>query len=218
MQLASVDDKYRRDCETARKKAKKFWKKAQSFAPVAPDPKTIEALKNEHHTVSKLFQILATMALSGRSDYLRKDGTVHGTRVIVDKPGGRRWDQRSMAATANMAVGTIQKALRRLRELGLVFLETSRKWGTFVLIHNFERFSNPRLWRSVVGPPKPSQNSGVSVDDTFTSVPQVNQFITSTVDVPDPQNKVDPSLLGRVKAFVKGFKETGRPVVPDWAV
>lgn len=217
MQSSEASEKYLRDRELALEKAERYWKKTKTFGPVAIDPRVLEILNKEHKSVAKLFGITAQFALTGKSDYLKFDGTPHGSRVIVSEGGGRRWDIRSLAATAKMAPGTVHRSLKRLQELGLIFIDTSRRWGTYVLIKCFSRFTNRRSWRaSVAGPPSGS-TSGVSMADTFDLPPEGFSFIKDHIDVEVRKKEGDSSQKPRLPDRDRAELHRIFPEIPSWA-
>lgn len=203
-----------RALNTAKDRAIKYWKKAQAFGPVGIDPHTQGILNREHRSVARLFEVLTTMALSRETSFTRVEGNAHG-RVFVKKPGGRCWDQRSMAVAAQMAVNTARMAMKRLKQLGLLAVETS-KHGTYVLVKGFARFVNHRRWRAIFER-SAGLSSCVSVGDTFNLPPTDFSFTTDLVNGGASQKEGGTSEKKTAPAFAKAFLANGTVDVPDWA-
>lgn len=189
-------EKYLKDRECAKRQAAAAWKKTHSFAPVAIDPKVQQLLTDEFPSVRDVYRNIVTMALSYPSDYLRDDGTAHGQRVIVEDPGGRRWGQRVLAEVCKLSLSTIQFALSRLRELGLIFTETSRRWGTYIFVKGFEKMSRLISCRAAVQ--YSGSSSRVPMESTFPLRKSDLKPIIASIDVPD----VDTGKKYRIKGMI----------------
>ena len=196
---------------SAKGRAKKYWKQAEAFGPIAFDSKTQAILNQEHKSVGQLFYVMARMSLSKPTEFTRHDGGAHGTMVLVEEPGGRRWDQRALAISAQMSVNTARKAMKRLQQLGLIWFETVLGRCTYVFVEGIRKFTRTAWWRSVIdstarkkkiSDASEGQKKSVSTSDTFPPSPNVSRTLTSIVDVPTPESNTTKVRSAAVQAEI----------------
>ena len=187
--------------QKAKDRAKEAWKKTQCFQPIALDTKTKAILNELHHSRMQIFETLATLSLSGPSEYSFEDDGGYEFIFKTELPGGRRWDQRCAAISCQVAVETFRKAIDEFQKLGLIWFETVRGRCTYIFINGLQKFVKTRWWRSIVdsdrremkkrndGASDSASKKSVSMVDTFPPLPASPRSLTSTVDVRAAESK-----------------------------
>lgn len=206
--------KFHRDMAIAKVKADKFNLAAPKYAPAAIDPKILLLLKKEFPSVEQVFHRIVMFAFQYPTDYI----TTRNGRdevVMIKEPGGRRWGQRVLAACCELAPSTIQRALKRLCELGLIWMDTSRKWGTYIFVEGFERMSRALARRAEVRAARKKVPSRAPMEGAFSlrsgpSGPK-SHSLTDLVDVPDRETgkkykiggtlETANALLAKIRAY-----------------
>lgn len=138
------------------------WENSQGY--FVNERETLALLIKENCSVGRVFEVVVAQA------FTRPHALVDASGLYkIWEPGSRAWSLRQLAATCNLAVNTVVRALKRLERIGLI-KRVASKLGTVIQALKFYQYrrKNPNMGETPP-PMTRSGDTGVSTVDHYRS-------------------------------------------------